>query len=537
MLLVFYIHFILSASSSASYNVVRNGSNVDPNSNEIGGVIKSKGTKLPKNLVIYSDCDDDEENESISKIIGMGAKPVMKSTKRSKKDGNVQSKSISPSTTFFPTESFVPQSSKSSKKSVKDAITILHNNGLFQKENLEIGQDHHQATLNTAKTMINTCMEQCTYRKGKSGRKFAKGKSGANDKIGAKGKSGANDNIGMKDKIGGKGKSGAQSGKGKGNIGAKGLESRKSKGKGKGSSGIKSSKKAKGPSREKNACCQGGVSYLKFSFEGSVPGILSTDYIENDCSEWMNFNSNYFMGSSHEPRFVDCDGLCLSSFNCTTEMTSKTALASSGEELCLASWDTILQELALEYKFPDFFSLFFKPSLQTNDDTYHLNIDTTCSSPIYPPHFEVFENVCETTENNSSNFMNYIMSVNNTHETPSLTFIDGISPEFFTAMPTDHSGSFIPTFAECGCHCESEPKLSCELDCETFVRKNCLQEGENGYASCSIGDNRRLITSGAIAPMSPHDDEHIRLLPVDEQILYHENMAKILELKLSEIKS
>ena len=53
MRLVFYIHVILSASISASYGIVSNGSSLDSNLNKIYNVIKSKGTsKRPKNLVV-----------------------------------------------------------------------------------------------------------------------------------------------------------------------------------------------------------------------------------------------------------------------------------------------------------------------------------------------------------------------------------------------------------------------------------------------------------------------------------------------------
>ena len=436
---------------------------------------------------------------------------VVKSTKRSKKGGNTfPSMSMPPSPTLLPP-------SKSSKKS-KGAIGILHKSGLFQGESFDFGEQNSK----TAKSIIHSCIDQCSYQKGKSGRKSVKGKSGKKGKSGASktvtmGKSGSGKSSATTGKSGVKGKSGTVS-KGKGSK-AVGIKS-----KGKGSISSKSSKNG-GPVVQSNECCKGGVSYLKFSYEGITPGILSTSYIDNVCSEWIDFN-NYFMGSSsYDPKFIKCDELCLTSLNCTIETASETTLVStSGEEICLISWDAILDQPAPEYKFPDSLSLFFAPSLQANNSVYHVSIDTSCGSPIYPPHAAVLKNICEMEGSNimNSTLLNY-MEID-AFDLPILKFLDGISPEFVTTMDDYPISSFAPTFADCSCNCDPEPEKSdCELECESYMAISCSQEGKYGYEPCNVDSfDRRLVTSEII------------VLPVDEQMLYHENMVQTIQRKLSE---
>ena len=318
--------------------------------------------------------------------------------------------------------------------------------------------------------MINTCVDECSNKNYYSKSK-AKGKSKGKSMEESKGKS---------------------KGKSKGMISEK-TYSPETKEKG-GKRKLVTKRKDHG-----DHCCKGGVSAMKFSFEGDYKGLLTTNSQSSKCNERTNMKGKSGKKSSSQnsyesdivPKFFPCDSECVFYGNCTEEDVSSSIKVNPGEEICLTNWDSFFKILTFKEKFPTDLNLYFIPNTTITDTTYYGILHTSCSTPIYPPYALVLGDRCNNSSDSSLVNLNEELVLNHP---PYLKFIDGISPEYYVALSeTNNIESINPiTFSNCGCECNSynppvaPPTPNCELKCEEYIKHTCFQRGEGNTVEACI---------------------------------------------------
>ena len=258
--------------------------------------------------------------------------------------------------------------------------------------------------------------------------------------------------------------------------------SKKSAGKGKGSDSTKISRngkkrndnemnrrrmsKGKGYIHHDNpnpidACCQGGVSFLKLTFIGQTSGNLSLNP-HNACESEQSDRSKAIGGKSgkerhllhhsvveSDVRFVDCNDPCTDpSTGMKCNEWAVVEYVYDGKVVCFGSWDSEYDIIAFDKKLPKHVDLLFEAEM----DSLFATIHTSCSQPIYPPYGVELSPDCK--QQQPFHLANRKIS------TTTLAFEDGISTDFYNGSRNDNNKmQFYYNFATCRCICQLEQSV------------------------------------------------------------------------------
>jgi hypothetical protein len=262
-----------------------------------------------------------------------------------------------------------------------------------------------------------------------------------------------------------------------------------------------------------DACCQGGVSFLKLTFVGDSNGTLSLN-TQDSCESDRNDRSKAIGGKGgkgkstlhldvleSKVRFVNCNDPCTdpsSGMKCTESKVTEQVY--DGKVTCFGSWDLDHDIIAFHEKLPKSVNLSFQAEEKSSNDGLFAVIHTSCSQPIYPPYGVAFRSDCK----NQQPF--HVTSKKESSKV--LEFQDGISTDFYKSDRNDDNElQFHYNFATCRCVCDDDqvvpsppPLLStpfpsptptsttesptfdanhCNELCVTWVSDNCFIPGDD----------------------------------------------------------
>ena len=228
-----------------------------------------------------------------------------------------------------------------------------------------------------------------------------------------------------------------------------------------------------------DSCCAGGVSFLKMEFHAEVPisGTIALGSTESCGSSqahkhtkaggFLKSPSSSSSSSNAELRLVDCNDICVQKpfggHPCNVDAVMNEKEVVPGSEICVA----MVRSTEKEYEY----EIAFDQKMEHNLHVLFLNsegfsvgvIHTSCSKPLSLSWGVLFED-CENSDSGSGTSKHEHINVTNIvgNGTPYLSFIDGISTEYFItaddALRSPSASSYIKDFDigfnNCGCTCE-----------------------------------------------------------------------------------
>lgn len=228
-----------------------------------------------------------------------------------------------------------------------------------------------------------------------------------------------------------------------------------------------------------DSCCAGGVSFLKMVFhaEVQISGTIALGSAESCGSSqahkhtkaggFLKAPSSSSSSSNAELRLVDCNDICVQKpfgghpCNVDAVMNEKEVVA--GSEICIA----MVRSTEKEYEYEIAFDQKMEHNLHVlflNSEGFSLGvIHTSCSKPLSLSWGVLFGD-CENSGSGSGKSTHEHINVTNIvgNGTPYLSFIDGISTEYFItaddALRSPSASSYVKDFDigfnNCGCTCE-----------------------------------------------------------------------------------
>jgi hypothetical protein len=241
-------------------------------------------------------------------------------------------------------------------------------------------------------------------------------------------------------------------------------------------------------------CCDGGVSFLKVKFHaqnqisgtitlGSTHSPLCVNSQENVGSKnawgpkgtkagaFPKAPSPSGLSSNYEHRLVDCNAACIQNpfggVACDEDSVLNEKKVEPGSEICIAmikSETNQMHEVAFDEKMPTDLYVLFLSSEGFSVGAIH----TSCSVPLSQSWGVRLEDPCNDTDsssdknNHTSERHINVSSDTIGDSTPYLSFIDGISTKYFSAVEEvlrepdtpSYVQDFSIGFKNCGCTCE-----------------------------------------------------------------------------------
>ena len=224
-------------------------------------------------------------------------------------------------------------------------------------------------------------------------------------------------------------------------------------------------------------CCAGGVSFLKIEFhspQGKSNGTITLGSAQSCQSSHGHkgtkaggYPEGSISSSNSKLRIVDCDDICIQKpfggHPCDADSVVNEKDVVSGTEICIAMvrpTDRLYEyEIAFDEKMEHNLYVLLLSSEGFSKGVIH----TSCSKPLTHSWGVLFENCVNSTSGSGKKKYEHVDVSNGMgNSTAYLSFIDGISTEYFIAasdaLVAPNTSSYSKTldigFNECGCTCE-----------------------------------------------------------------------------------